>query len=217
MKLKKLFAAAAAAALATVCATTALAAMVPAQRVVDEAVAFAAANGITVTGTDGLAALMNDPVDIDIAQARADAAAWVDAVKRDPSQTDEAAAALVAAYGPALGITGIDVQNIAVNKDGSISVTAAVDTPRGTLTVLGTTPGKPASAYDAHPDIAANKDANGDWHHAAVTAAGSAAAVVGSGTGGVIKATGSGAGTVLCAFAAAMAALLCAAARRQAA
>ncbi|HJC54916.1 MAG TPA: hypothetical protein H9699_06615 [Candidatus Gemmiger stercoravium] len=189
MKLKKLVSAVVCAAMACVFAVSAFAAT---DSQVQEAQNYLNANGINYTISDVEVDRILDEFGT---QAAAEAAAngIIADVKANPNNATNIVKDALARY-------GVTVENLSVtvNADGSVSGS-------------GTINGKAVSASftvpaDAHGDIAANKDENGNWHVDEATTA--AASSVTTTAGGVIKATGDNSAVVLVAGVLVVAAVL---------
>lgn len=188
MKLKKLVSAVACVVMAGVFATSAFAAT-PDQ--MKDAREYLAKKQISYD-------ISEDEVDLILKnfdnQADAEAAgdALIAKVKADPNNAETIITEALNRY-------GVAVSNIAVtvNADGTISGSATINGKPASATVAG-------AATSDHPEIADNKDENGNWHvNEETTEAASSVA-----NAGVIKATGDNSAVVLVAGVLAVATVL---------
>ncbi|MFR7452520.1 MAG: hypothetical protein ACLUUL_10465 [Gemmiger sp.] len=111
------------------------------------------------------------------------------------------AAADVSSFGINIAITGVNF-----DSNGNLVVDATLNGIAVNETVALTTSTSGSTTTDEHPDIAANKDENGNWHVDEATTA--AASSVTTTAGGVIKATGDNSAVVLVAGVLVVAAVL---------
>ena len=111
----------------------------------------------------------------------------------------EAAAAQLAEYGINVKVDSVEIVNGQIVVKASVAGIAVAET-------LGEVAATGPAAKDEHPDIAANKDENGNWHVDEATTA--AASSVTTTAGGVIKATGDNSAVVLVAGVLVVAAVL---------
>ena len=111
----------------------------------------------------------------------------------------ESAAAQLADYGINVKVDNVELVNGQVVVKASVAGIAVTET-------LGEVPATGTAAKDEHPDIAANKDENGNWHVDEATTA--AASSVTTAASGVIKATGDNSAVVLVAGVLVVAAVL---------
>ena len=191
MKLKKLVSAVVCAAMACVFAVSAFAAT---DSQVQEAQNYLNANGINYTISDVEVDRILDEFGT---QAAAEAAAngIIADVKANPNNATNIVKDALARY-------GVTVENLSVtvNADGTISGSGTINGKSVSASVYS------EAAKDQHPDIAANKDENGNWHVDEATTA--AASSVTTTAGGVIKATGDNSAVVLVAGVLVVAAVL---------
>ena len=191
MKLKKLVSAVVCAAMACVFAVSAFAAT---DRQMDDAKTWLAANGISYDISEPE---VDNIVKTFKTQAAAEAAAnkIIADVKANPGNAANIVTEALAGYG--VTVTNLSVT---VNADGTISGSGTVNGKSVSASVYS------EAAKDQHPDIAANKDENGNWHvDEATTAAASSVTTTAS---GVIKATGDNSAVVLVAGVLVVAAVL---------
>ena len=191
MKLKKLVSAVVCAAMACVFAVSAFAAT---DTQMDAAKAWLSANRISYD-------ISNPEVDkiVETFKTQADAEAAANKiiadVKANPGNAANIVTEALADYG--VTVTGLSVT---VNADGTISGSGTINGKSVSASVYS------EAAKDQHPDIAANKDENGNWHVDEATTA--AASSVTTTAGGVIKATGDNSAVVLVAGVLVVAAVL---------
>ena len=191
MKLKKLVSAVVCAAMACVFAVSAFAAT---ETQMKDAKAWLSANGINYDISE---AEVDKIVGTFKTQAAAEAAAnkIIADVKANPGNAANIVTEALADYG--VTVTGLSVT---VNADGTISGSGTVNGKSVAASVYS------EAAKDEHPDIAANKDENGNWHVDEATTA--AASSVTTAASGVIKATGDNSAVVLVAGVLVVAAVL---------
>ena len=191
MKLKKLVSAVVCAAMACVFAVSAFAAT---DTQMSDAKAWLSANGISY---DISKPEVDKIVETFKTQAAAEAAAnkIIADVKANPGNAANIVTEALADYG--VTVTGLSVT---VNADGTISGSGTINGKSVSASVYS------EAAKDQHPDIAANKDENGNWHVDEATTA--AASSVTTTAGGVIKATGDNSAVVLVAGVLVVAAVL---------
>ena len=191
MKLKKLVSAVVCAAMACVFAVSAFAAT---ETQMKDAKAWLSANGINYDISE---AEVDKIVGTFKTQAAAEAAAnkIIADVKANPGNAANIVTEALADYG--VTVTGLSVT---VNADGTISGSGTVNGKSVAASVYS------EAAKDQHPDIAANKDENGNWHVDEATTA--AASSVTTAASGVIKATGDNSAVVLVAGVLVVAAVL---------
>lgn len=191
MKLKKLVSAVVCAAMACVFAVSAFAAT---KTQMDDAKAWLSANGISYDISEPE---VNKIVETFKTQAAAEAEAnkIIADVKANPGNAANIVKDALARY-------GVTVENLSVtvNADGTISGSGTINGKSVSASVYS------EAAKDQHPDIAANKDENGNWHVDEATTA--AASSVTTTAGGVIKATGDNSAVVLVAGVLVVAAVL---------
>lgn len=113
----------------------------------------------------------------------------------------EAAAAQLAEYGINVTVDSVELVNGQIVVKASVAGIAVAET-LGEVAATGT------AAKDEHPDIAANKDENGNWHVDETTTSAAAAVTSGTAASGVIKATGDNSAVVLVAGVLVVAAVL---------
>lgn len=191
MKLKKLVSAVVCAAMACVFAVSAFAAT---ETQMKDAKAWLSANGINYDISE---AEVDKIVGTFKTQAAAEAAAnkIIADVKANPGNAANIVTEALADYG--VTVTGLSVT---VNADGTISGSGTINGKSVAASVYS------EAAKDQHPDIAANKDENGNWHVDEATTA--AASSVTTAASGVIKATGDNSAVVLVAGVLVVAAVL---------
>lgn len=112
-------------------------------------------------------------------------------IKANPNNAESIINTALAPYGISVSGVQVSISDNKVSGTGTITVNGVSKAVSASYTVSST-----ASA-DEHPDIAANKDENGNWHVDEDTAAAASTVTSGTAASGVIKATGDFSGVVL--------------------
>lgn len=192
MKLKKLVSAVVCAAMACVFAVSAFA--IDASEVTSEQIKKAQdyldKNGIMWQLTNEDYATVYNAFGGDPEAAKAKADSMIAQVKADPANAESY---ITTTMQNEFGITLSNVK-ISVNADGTISGSASLPNGR-VVSAKFTVPA--ATTVDEHPDIAANKDENGNWHVDEATTTAASSVTSGTAASGVIKATGDNSAVVL--------------------
>lgn len=187
MKLKKLVSAVVCTAMACVFAVSAFAAN---DKQIQAARDYLSGNGISYD-------ISSDEVDLILekfgtaAAAKSVADGIIADVKANPNDAESIINTALAPYGISVSGVQVSITNGKVSGAGTITLNG-VSKPVSASYAVQT-----ATAVDEHPDIAANKDENGNWHVDEATTTAASSVTSGTAASGVIKATGDNSAVVL--------------------